>query len=237
MSIKKSGKLAFTLAELLITMSILGVVAALTMPAVVLNYQKRTTAVQLHKFYNDMTYALNMWKKDNHTDNVKFKCGIDADDDSCDISDSESSFNASKNWWDGNLGKYIKSLNGVSQSQYEGETSGNHMGKVILKDGTCFRFYIKNPKTVRFYFATNVKYCTSAAEDVKSLDGKNQFLFSIEDNNFITSGKDEITGVEDDYRDRTKVLAACKNGENGRRPACSRLIEMDGWKVKADYPW
>lgn len=235
MAIKKSGKLAFTLAEILITMTILGVVAAMTMPVVMLNYQKRTTAIQLHKFYNEMTYALNMWKKDNHTDNVRFTCTTSGDD--CDISDSDSSFNASKGWWDNNLGKYIKSLNGVSQSKYEGAASGNHMGKVILKDGTCFRFYIKNPTTVRFYFATNVKYCTSQADDVASLDGKNQFLFSIENNNFITSGKKEITGTEDDYSDRSKVITACKNGENGKRPACSRLIEMDGWKVKSDYPW
>ena len=42
---------AFTLSETLITLGIIGVVAALTMPAVITNYQKKQTSAQLKKAY------------------------------------------------------------------------------------------------------------------------------------------------------------------------------------------
>jgi prepilin-type N-terminal cleavage/methylation domain-containing protein len=42
-------KKAFTLAEVLITLAIIGVVAALTIPTVVRNYQKTQTVTQLKK--------------------------------------------------------------------------------------------------------------------------------------------------------------------------------------------
>ena len=42
---------AFTLAEVLITLGIIGVVAAVTIPALVTTYQKRATESQLKKAY------------------------------------------------------------------------------------------------------------------------------------------------------------------------------------------
>ena len=47
--------LAFTLAEVLITLAIIGVVAALTIPTVVTNYKKKTYVTQLKKTYNYLT--------------------------------------------------------------------------------------------------------------------------------------------------------------------------------------
>ena len=38
------SKCAFTLAEVLITLGIIGVVAALTLPSVITNYQKKTNS-------------------------------------------------------------------------------------------------------------------------------------------------------------------------------------------------
>lgn len=42
-------KKAFTLSEILITLGIIGIVAALTMPAVLANHQKKVLAVQTKK--------------------------------------------------------------------------------------------------------------------------------------------------------------------------------------------
>ena len=42
---------AFTLAEVLITLGIIGVVAAMTMPTVIKNYQKKQDATQMRKTY------------------------------------------------------------------------------------------------------------------------------------------------------------------------------------------
>lgn len=45
----RNNKVAFTLAEVLITLGIIGVVAAMTLPTLIANYQKRQTVVQLKK--------------------------------------------------------------------------------------------------------------------------------------------------------------------------------------------
>ena len=51
-------KKAFTLAEVLITLGIIGVVAAMTLPTLVGEYQKKQTATQLKKFYSIMQQAI-----------------------------------------------------------------------------------------------------------------------------------------------------------------------------------
>ena len=51
---------AFTLAEVLITLGIIGVVAAMTMPSLITNYQKKQTVTQLKKAYSELSQALKM---------------------------------------------------------------------------------------------------------------------------------------------------------------------------------
>ena len=51
-------KKAFTLSEVLITLGIIGVVAALTMPAVIANYQKQETISRLQKVYSVLSQAV-----------------------------------------------------------------------------------------------------------------------------------------------------------------------------------
>jgi prepilin-type N-terminal cleavage/methylation domain-containing protein len=50
-------KKAFTLAEVLITLGIIGIVAALTMPSLIANYQKQQTVTQLQKAYSVLNQA------------------------------------------------------------------------------------------------------------------------------------------------------------------------------------
>ena len=51
-------KVAFTLAEVLITLGIIGVVAALTIPNLVANYQERQTVVKLKRTYSILSDAV-----------------------------------------------------------------------------------------------------------------------------------------------------------------------------------
>ena len=55
----QAARLAFTLAEVLITLGIIGVVAALTMPAVVGNYKRQQAIQQLKKTYSVLSQAFN----------------------------------------------------------------------------------------------------------------------------------------------------------------------------------
>ncbi len=52
---------AFTLSEVLVTMSIIGVISALTVPTLINNYQRKTQVVQLRKSINDVVNAIDMY--------------------------------------------------------------------------------------------------------------------------------------------------------------------------------
>ena len=55
----KAYNIAFTLAEVLITLGIIGVVAALTIPNVIAKYQEMVAVVRLKKSYSVVTNAIN----------------------------------------------------------------------------------------------------------------------------------------------------------------------------------
>ncbi len=64
-------KYAFTLAEVLVTLGILGVVAAMTMPTLVGNYQKRAYVTQLSKVYNELQQAALKYKNNKNAINLR----------------------------------------------------------------------------------------------------------------------------------------------------------------------
>lgn len=186
---KYSRKIAFTLAEVLVTLGIIGVVAAITMPTLIDNHQKKVAATRLEKFYSMMSQAVYQWVGDtgfipgttyNFPENTKYNGkGLEQ-------------------WYNANLGKYIKSTSQVSTD------SGMF---VAFADG---------------YF-----------------DGKRTFLFDFANGDFYAS----LPGQQN--MSREELLRACKYGNSdnsevsskGRRHTCTRLIQIDGWQIRDDYPW
>ena len=59
------NKTAFTLAEVLITLGIIGIVAALTLPALNQQYKRQEVETRLQKFYSTMNQALKQSELDN----------------------------------------------------------------------------------------------------------------------------------------------------------------------------
>jgi len=59
------NKNAFTLAEVLITLGIIGVVAALTLPSLIAKYQKQQTITRLKKAYSVLYNAYNLSQAEN----------------------------------------------------------------------------------------------------------------------------------------------------------------------------
>ena len=60
-----SRKIAFTLAEVLITLGIIGVVAALTLPSLISNYRERELITRTKRVYSNIYNATIMAQKDN----------------------------------------------------------------------------------------------------------------------------------------------------------------------------
>ena len=68
---RRGGKAAFTLAEVLITLGIIGVVAAITLPSLIQNYQKKALATQTQKFYSMMSQAVKQYMADYGVDDLR----------------------------------------------------------------------------------------------------------------------------------------------------------------------
>ena len=62
---RKSRKIAFTLAEVLITLGVIGVVAALTLPSVIASYKNQVTVAKLQKAYSVLNQAYQNSIADN----------------------------------------------------------------------------------------------------------------------------------------------------------------------------
>ena len=63
--LKINKHFGFTLAEVLVTLGIIGVVSAMTIPSLVKNYQRQVYVTQLRKVYNEVGQAVQTFMTDN----------------------------------------------------------------------------------------------------------------------------------------------------------------------------
>ena len=218
---KNSRKIAFSLAEVLITLGIIGVVAALTLPTLIQNYQKQATANKVKKFYTNFNQVIRYSELDNGDCNTW-------------------NINDSNELYDKYLSKYLK----VVQVQRNIHLYGYFTGgvKFIFADGTqamCSKesngFYYFNPIAVCLFFPRG---CSRwyASPDNGTCDYTHStreiFWFILNQN-----GKLEPPNLN---RDRAYNIQKCKEfhsiTHNGFTD-CSTLLYKDNWEFKKDYPW
>ena len=63
---RNDRKAAFTLAEVLITLTILGVVAAVSIPSIINHYEQRVTVTKVKKMYSTLTTAYDQYLVENN---------------------------------------------------------------------------------------------------------------------------------------------------------------------------
>ena len=119
----------FTLAEVLITLGIIGVVAALTIPTLINNYQKQEYVVGLKKAYAEFNQALAQFANDN---------GCPGDLKCTGFFETTSSSDDFAN----EIGKYFKGAK-MDPFQYSWEIS-----PVYDKLAAGSTYYIRNPKFI-----------------------------------------------------------------------------------------
>ena len=73
------NRAAFTLAEVLVTLGIIGVVSAMTVPTLMQNYQRQSYVTQLHKTYNEFSQALLRYQTDRNAINLS-EAGLSSQD-------------------------------------------------------------------------------------------------------------------------------------------------------------
>ena len=220
---------AFTLAEVLITLGIIGVVAALTMPTLITNHQKKVTAKRLAQAYSIVSNTYQRAKVD-YSDPENW------DTPTQDIQNSTITY----------VDKYF--LPYLSAPKTSGwQTYQNYYGvenSSSASDATYGGYFVelKNGTLLVFYFGsktgtdgTLIPTELNVNVDINNLQGpnrpgKDRFTFIISNNRVIASGE-----TVQNTHDRTRLLELCKS--TYPLQACSKLIMMDGWEIKDDYPW
>lgn len=171
---RAKSKKAFTLAEVLITLAIIGVVAALTVPTVIRNYQERQTISALKKAYAQLSQAFNMATIENGAIST---WSLENCDTVLDIMQPYLKITKKCAKGSGCISDSYKALNGKDTTALNSHCRGR------LADGTSFTIYthdgIKNCETNN--------YCGEIGIDLNGNKAPNQigkdfFLFFITKN-------------------------------------------------------
>lgn len=212
-------KVAFTLAEVLITLGIVGVVAALTLPTVMSNHRKMVVESKLKKFYSTMSQAV-IAAEYEHGEPVQ----------NWDTFSSGSNGSECLEWFN----KYLKSKLNVQDVYVD---SDNRRIVVRLSDGSGFVMfnYSTNVGSIHFYYYPKSHLLLNENKHyAMTKDGTERFTFRMVAHGnrykFATYyeglGADEIKKA--DYGCRQDVVY---------RHGCAALIQANGWKVPDDYPF
>jgi prepilin-type N-terminal cleavage/methylation domain-containing protein len=147
---------AFTLAEVLITMAILGVIAALTIPTLISNYNRRVWATRLEK---DYTIAVNMCERMLEQENAEHITELNLYNHLLVGGNIEA-----------DISQYIQ-LNGAITVSDIQQLPGN---KMLMPDGS--EMYISRDNRIfRFYVDVN------GGDKFPNIYGKDRFAFDLND--------------------------------------------------------
>lgn len=227
-----SRKIAFTLAEVLITLGIIGAVAALTMPALIQNYRNSVAETRLKKFYSIMNQAILQSINDNgDTQYWTYDVSEEIDDDGNYINQSDKSDVSFETY----LAPYFN-ITGKNEL-----TDGDGQKRIVyhLPDGSAFAFQYGSNREIIF-FPKNAEKCLKS----KKVDsfGKCAFAFEFYPNNSAEAWKYLYNkGMESymfhwDGEERTLYNDGTYGCISGNGNYCTAIIQQNGWKVPKDYP-
>lgn len=226
------NKSSFTLAEVLITLGIIGVVASLTMPTLIQNSKKTETSARLKKFYSIIQQAIILSEIDNGDSKDWIKAATQKDEEG--DTDYSAQSKVSKEFFMNYLAKYINYtsiIDGKNTIDEEGNKSGENI-KIYLTDSSSF--YLNNGGCMDIIYDTN-------GDKKPNKVGRDRFIFYLcltenSRNNICGSNKKTFCTYNKDGNidsSREKKLSACKS----QPYYCSGLLEMDNWEFKEDYPY
>ncbi len=220
-----SQKSAFTLAEVLITLAIIGVVAAMTIPTLIQDYKKREASVKIKRFYSMMNQAVQLSELDNGPA-LSWKISDYRDEDGNHLDDSIRLENALVFY-----NKYIKSYLKITKELKNEEIV--RRTDIFLVDGSMFS--ISNGSCIDFIYDTN-------GLNPPNENGRDKFYFLLCNentnrlNHLHTQNKafgTYVHYVATPSFKRSEALESCKNSPE----MCSTLLELfDNWEFKDDYP-
>jgi prepilin-type N-terminal cleavage/methylation domain-containing protein len=219
-------RFGFTLAEVLITLGIIGVISAIVIPQLIANTQKVRTLTKIKKFYSQINNAVKLSANEN---------GIDVDG----WVEPNTNYNKAK------MTKFIETyftpymnIQSYRTVEKNPRCPNSERMLIVLNDGTAFSILVDtngldiffHPDPEKNYFA----------------DPRYSFAFQL--------AKKKSDKIKDQYNSmdfvqpyiynwdgsRSQLLNDTTRGCNRKAQSmqyCTKLIEMNNWKFPDDYPW
>ena len=223
----KLQKTAFTLAEVLITLGIIGVVAAMTIPNLMTAFAKHRVETQLVKFYSTMNQAMRMSVADNGTPEGWV------------VSGKSYTYDENVEFLNEYIFPYLKF------SSYENCTvaySSSHTRGVCITniDGLVWSFYIDDNGGDIVYYAdgdyTNISSRNSFGFQFNKKAGSS--AYDINSQNFIEPYIFNLSNNTNNVK-RVDVMSRCSYSCKAcsYKLYCTKLIQLNSWKIPSDYPW
>ncbi len=229
---------AFTLAEILITLAVIGIVAALTIPNLVQKYKRLVVENKLKKFYVNINQAVQMAEIDYGDKKNWYK-----DVQGYEITDEDGNpipgIPEKEKWFRKYLAPYLK---------YEKIEFKNNTITVYFNDGSIMQSGISTTRDWYFY-TMDVDKCSKLQNNQGKLYGACRFVF-----NFVPDRKDSRyfyciynKGMEpSNYQcitDDEQLKEGCYNNtlltdDNTVEGSvyCTALIQKNNWNIPDDYP-
>ena len=219
---------AFTLAEVLITLGIIGVVAAMTIPTLITTHNKRVVETRLEKFYSSMNQAIRMAELDYGARELWFEINTD--------------LTLQEAW----VKKYIiPYMNVIKVDTVSMGSMGSKFLTIYFADGSAVS--MNNATSLDWYFFPgDPEKCISSSPNRRTKDffGRCAFAFYYYPNgdNLNHLNKQwnfepymwSWDGTENSLKNHS--LHGCS--ENSELPLyCTRWIQINGWRIPDDYPF
>ncbi|MBR6163200.1 prepilin-type N-terminal cleavage/methylation domain-containing protein [bacterium] len=224
------NKLGFTLAEVLITLVIIGVIAAITVPSLINKTNNQETVAKLKKAYSTLAQAVKLSEIDNgSTDNWDYSL-------------------SSENFYKQYLKKYVINTKEFGYVDLESLgikyywPNGTEIGSGYELYGGLYRFILNDG--ISIYFGNSYDTFRALYVDINGAKkpnkmGKDLFVFSIQKDykftpyGFGNSNQSFGTVANRDVLKGTNSHACAKDKYGFW---CAALIMTDSWQIKSDYP-
>ena len=199
---------AFILAEVLITLGIIGIVAAMTIPTLISKYKEVQTVSKLKKCYSTLANAFKMTQDESVNTETTFNMIKPYLKIAKDCGFEPGCFTAGNS----------KTLDGRTYADYDNLTSDEY--RFILSDGTSAIIYLPigdemGDKTVY----GNIKVDIDGKDSGEYTFGKDIFVFNITNKGIVPTGmRDAVSADFEAYCDRDGGVS------NGNGQACTAWV-------------
>lgn len=226
---------AFTLAEVLITLGVIGIIAALTIPGVITNYNKIVTVNRLKKVYSSFEQSISMAKAKYGEEMFIPNCGSK---DYCNDYNPELLIEALQPI---QCEKYLNDYVNIIRKGLNGYTQYASLSQCKqLKDGTIFFTSYSSGYTLYLIDINGARNPNRFGKDLFTFIYVPQIpmyysktAFGNDVGSIYTLNTDKPKLYPAGYREDVGWTACSGKGTGN----CTYKIIKDGWQIKNDYPW